>query len=155
MSNLKISCDGFDFSPFNPTQFRLSFGRIPHVPFFCQTVNVPEVTLGVAQAASRWHDVNLPGEKLTFGEFSADVLLDKDMVTYNEMLSWMRQISVIDGTTDWVSTCAVHASGSIIQFKDVFPTVVGGLRLSKTTTDSPALTFTVVFRFTEFDLKSE
>lgn len=151
--SLTIRCDGFDFSPFNPTQFRLSFSKIPHIPFFCQTVNMPDITMGTAVAASRWHDINMPGEKLTFGELSAEVLLDTDMVSYAEMYNWMKNISVINTSSDYTSTCSVHTGSKIFQFNDVYPIVLGSLRLSKTTTDSPALVFSTVFRFTTFDIK--
>lgn len=153
---MTVNCEGFDFSPFNPTQFRLSFTKIPRVPFFCHNVNIPEISFGTAIASSRWHDVPLPGEKLNFGEFSADILLDKDMRTYHELYRWMRNISVLDdGSTDWTSHCSVHTSSSIFHFKGVYPIVIGSLAFSKTTTDSPGLTFSTVFRFTTFDLNTD
>lgn len=153
MSNMVISCDGFDFSLFNPTQFRLSFSKLPRVPFFCQSVNIPEVSIGTATAASRWHDVNLPGEKLNFGQFSAQVLLDSNMTTYSEIYTWMRNISVLGGATDDTSYCEVHAGGTAFHFNNVYPVEIGNLGLSKTLVDSPGLSFPVVFNFTTFDLK--
>lgn len=155
MSNqLTVSCDGFDFSLFNPTQFRLMFGKLPHIPFFCQTVNIPSVTLGTAVAATPFHDLNLPGEKLTFSQFSADVLLDANMETYSEMLNWMKNLSMITSvSSDPTSFCQVMTGSKIFHFNDVYPIEVGPLRLSKVTPDSPSLIYTVIFNFTTFDLK--
>lgn len=152
MSNLNIDCAGFDLSLFNPTQFQLSFSKLPNLSFLCQTINMPEVSFGTATAPTPFHDLHLPGEKLEYGIFSAEIILDKNLVTYKEIYKWMKDISVLDGSTDWASNCLIMLGTVSFKVKDVYPISISSMQLSKTIEGSPPLVFSASFNFTTFDL---
>ena len=49
-----------------PTQFRITFNRIPTVTWFCTEANIPGISLGEAQFPTPMADMVLSGDKLTF-----------------------------------------------------------------------------------------
>ena len=51
-----------------PTGFRFTLERNPAVAFFCNQANIPSLDLGVAQQTSYLKDIDIPGDKIVFGD---------------------------------------------------------------------------------------
>ena len=47
--------------------FKFVLNRCPKVDFLCNTANIPDVSLGVAEQTTYLKDIPVPGEKLTYG----------------------------------------------------------------------------------------
>ena len=78
-----------------PTSFKLVIDRknYPNLEFFAQTINHPGASVSAAELPySRLGSVALAGDKLTFGELSATIILDEDMNSYTEMYNWLRRM---------------------------------------------------------------
>ena len=73
-----------------PNGFRFMIHNLPNVSFFCQSANIPDITLGVATQATPLADFPMPGEKLTFGELNIRFLIQENMANYEEIYRWMR-----------------------------------------------------------------
>lgn len=151
---IEVNCvDDFTLSLLTPSVYQLAFNKLPHIAFMCQHINLPEVSFGTAMAPYRTHDLKLPGEKLQYGPLSAEILIDKNMVTYTEIYNWMKDISVFDTPSkDWTSFASLIIGGKTFMFHDVYPTQVGSINFFSTVNDSPAVTFNVVFEYTYFDI---
>lgn len=72
-----------------PTGFRLQILNLPQVSFFCQSVNLPGVMLGVATQRTPLSDVPYPGEKLSYEELSVKFIIQSDFSNYAELYNWM------------------------------------------------------------------
>ena len=50
--------------------FKFNLGKYPKVDFFCNTAKIPEVRLATATQPSYLKDIDVPGEKITYGDLS-------------------------------------------------------------------------------------
>lgn len=148
-----ISCNGFNVSLLQPTQYQLIFDKIDCIPFFCHSVEFPSLSMNFANFATPLHDIHLPGDKLEFSNLTADIVLDKDILTYKSIYDWMRGISVRDGlrTEDTDSCVLIIGESTQIRFNGVFPLNISPFRLQSNATDTDPISFTVSFNVVDFE----
>ena len=79
--------DKLDYA--SPIQFRFTCAKLPTVEFFCQTANVPSVTLGTADVETPLKNIPMPGDKLTYGELNVSFLVDENLNNYKELHDWL------------------------------------------------------------------
>lgn len=155
-----------------PTSFKLVLDRTnyPNLEFFCQNVTHPGMLIGTAELPFRKiTGVPFPGDKLTFNELSANVILDEDMQGYEEMYNWIRRILDTNVSTPLqrTSTTVPHYADITlhilsshnnttkqIQYRDCVPTSLGDIQFESTSTGDTFITFNASFRFSYFELKS-
>ena len=53
-----------------PVGFKFSLSKFPKVDFFCNSARIPEITLGTAIQPSYLKEIDIPGEKLIYGDLS-------------------------------------------------------------------------------------
>lgn len=75
-----------------PHGFRFLISRLPNVTYFCQSANIPEVSLGVATRATPFVDHPVPGEKLVYSPLSLRFIVHEDMLNYIELYDWMTRL---------------------------------------------------------------
>ena len=73
-----------------PTGFKFSLKRSPGVAFFCNQANIPSLDLGIATQPSYLKDIDVPGDKIQFGDLTLRFLVDEDLVNYMEIQNWIR-----------------------------------------------------------------
>ncbi len=73
-----------------PTGFQFQLNRAPKVAYFGNSVNIPSMTLGVANVPTYLKDIPLPGDKMDFEDFTLRFLVDEDLENYQEIQHWMR-----------------------------------------------------------------
>jgi len=155
-----------------PTSFKLVLDRknYPNLEFFCQNVTHPGMIMNAAELPFRKiTGIPFPGDKLTFNELSANVILDEDMIGYQEMYSWIRRLLDEDmrsplqrtrGTPPHTADITLHILSSAntttkqIRYRDCIPTALGDVQFESTATGSEFITFNASFRFTYFELLS-
>ena len=76
-----------------PSKFLLTFDRIPNCQYFCQSVNIPGMSLGQAQMTSPMLDVFAPGNKLTYNQLNVNFPVDAAVVSWKEIHEWFRSIA--------------------------------------------------------------
>ena len=62
---------------------------LPKVSYFCQSANVPALTLGVAIQPTPFVDTPHPGEKLQFGELVIRFKVQENLENFMELYAWM------------------------------------------------------------------
>ena len=60
----------------SPVGFEFTLAKEPKVSFFSNTARIPELSLGTAVQPSYLKDVDVPGDKLQYGDFSLRFLVD-------------------------------------------------------------------------------
>lgn len=75
-----------------PNKFILSFARLPNMQFFCQTVNLPGINLGIVPRTTPFVDYPVPGEKLTYDPLTVTFMVDEELASWREIHDWMRGI---------------------------------------------------------------
>ena len=74
----------------SPTGFKFALKRSPGVAFFCNQANIPSLDLGIAEQPSYLKNIDVPGDKIQFGDLNLRFLVDEDLVNYMEIQNWIR-----------------------------------------------------------------
>ncbi len=91
----------------SPVGFKFSLAKFPKISFFCNSASIPEISLGTFQQPSYLKQIDIPGEKLTYGDLDIRFLVDENMENYMAVHNWLRGLGFpespqqfIDKTTD-------------------------------------------------------
>ena len=77
----------------SPVGFKFSLTRAKKVDFFSNTANIPSLDLGVATQPTYLRDTPIPGDKISFGDFDLEFIIDEDFENYLEIHNWIRAVS--------------------------------------------------------------
>ena len=73
----------------SPVGFKFTLAKYPKVSFFCNSSRIPEISLGTAIQPSYLKDLDVPGEKLTYGDLTISFLVDEGLENYMAVHNWM------------------------------------------------------------------
>ena len=73
----------------SPIQFRFKCTKLPKVEFFCQTANIPGISIGSASMPTGLKDIPLPGDKVTYQDLAISFLVDENLENYKEIHDWI------------------------------------------------------------------
>ena len=84
----------------SPVGFKFTISKEPKASFFCNSARIPDISLGTTLQPSYLKDLDVPGDKLTYGDFSLRFLVDENLENYmsiHNLANWIR-ISRINTT---------------------------------------------------------
>jgi len=162
----------------SPTGFKFILNRAPKVAFFSNSANIPSLDLGIATQPTYLKDLDVPGDKILFEDFSLRFLVDEDIKNYMEIQNWIRGLGypesrqeIIDlqterdkidtfesGLMDIYSDGTLTVLGSnqrpnfMVKFKDLFPYSLSTLNFDATDTDVEYFTADVSFKYTIYEI---
>ena len=73
----------------SPIQFRFKCSKLPTVEFFCQTANIPGISIGTASMPTGLKDIPIPGEKVSYSDLAISFLVDENLNNYKEIHDWI------------------------------------------------------------------
>lgn len=74
----------------SPVGFKFKLQKAPKVDFFSNSANIPSITLGSAVQTRYGKNIDIPGDKMNFEDFSLRFLVDENLQNYMEIQNWMR-----------------------------------------------------------------
>ena len=161
----------------SPTGFRFTLNRAPKVAFFGNTANIPSMTLGVANQSTYLKDIEVPGDKIIFEDFSLRFLVDENLENYMEIYNWIRGLGFpesleeiynlqrtgkIDQPLDKVMN--IFSDGTLqvltshqnpnfkVVFEDLWPYSLSTLQFDATSEDIQYFTADVSFKYTIYNI---
>ena len=162
----------------SPVGFKFSLKRAPGVAFFCNQANIPSLDLGIAEQPTWLKNIDVPGDKIQFGDLTLRFLVDEDLVNYMELQRWIRGLGYpedmdefrkiegeavmpgnfgnsgdqiySDGTLQILSSNLVPAFQVV--FTDLFPYTLSTVTFDATDTDIEYFTADVSFKYTIYNL---
>jgi hypothetical protein len=75
------------------TKFRINFGRLPGMTYFCQQANLPGISLTEIPKPTPFVELYVPGEKLIYDTLNITFLVDEDLLGWKQIHDWMRGIT--------------------------------------------------------------
>ena len=154
--------------------FKFNLGKYPKVDFFCNTARIPEITLATATQPSYLKDIDVPENKLSFGDLTIQFLVDENLENYRIVHDWMYGLGFpetaqqfIDVTTDKDGIRDMKeqfADGTLrilnsnfnevakVKFLDMFPVSLSSLDFDATSTDVNYFTAQATFKYTVYQL---
>lgn len=158
----------------SPVGFRFTLAKDPKIVFFCNSARIPEITLGTAIQPTYLKDIEVPEDKLTFGDLTLRFLVDEDMTNYLAVHKWLTGlgfpeiasqftdlVTVSDGYKDLkyqFSDGSLRILNSnynetaIIKFKDLFPVSLTSLEFDSTLPDIQYFTAEATFKYTVYTI---
>ena len=162
----------------SPTGFKFSLKRSPGVAFFCNQANIPDLNLGIAIQPSYLKDIDVPGDKISFGDLNIRFLVDEDLVNYMEIQNWIRGLGFPESLTEFDKLESeavlpgnfgnagdnIYSDGTLqilssnlvpkfnVNFKDLFPYSISTVSFDATDTDIEYFTADVSFKYTIYTL---
>ena len=159
-----------------PVGFKFTLAKEPKVDFFSNSCRIPEISLGTALQPSYLKDIDVPGDKLTYGDFSFRFLVDENLENYMKIHNWLTGLGYpettqqykdlttnLDGIRDpkeAFSDGALHILNrnyrdiAIVKFNDLFPVFLTPLEFEATDTDINYFTAEVTFKYTIYNVVS-
>ena len=85
-----------------PVGFKFSLSKFPKVSFFSNTARIPDITLGTAIQSTYLKDIDVPGEKLTYGELNVRFLVDENLENYMKIHNWLTGLGFPESAQDFI-----------------------------------------------------
>jgi len=158
----------------SPVGFQFSLAKEPKAVFFCNSARIPEISLSVTRQSSYLKDLDVPGEKLTYGDLTLRFLVDENMENYMSIHNWLTGLGFPETTNQYkklttkndgvmdekqaFSDGSLHILNSnyrktaTVKFKDLFPVSLTSLDFDSTASDIQYFTADVSFKYTIYDI---
>ena len=165
-----------------PTGFEFTVNRAPKISYFGNAVNIPGMTLGIAEQPTYLKDIPLPVVKLEFEDLTLRFLVDEGLENYLELQEWLRGLgfpeslseiyyfqmnkgdlsSRTDSTIDQLN---LYSDGTLtvldnllnpkfkVKFTNLFPYRLTTLEFDATQQDLEYFTAQVSFKYTIYDIE--
>ena len=156
--------------------FKFNLAKHPKVDFFSNSAKIPQLTLGLATQPTYLKDIDVPGEKLTFGDFTLKFLVDENMENYMTIYNWLVGLGFPESTKQFKDLTTdsadqrdpkeAYCDGTLrilnsnlreiaqVKFQDLFPVSLTSLDFDSSNTDIEYFTAEATFRYTIYDLIS-
>ena len=157
------------------SKFLLVFDRIPNTQFFCQSANVPGLSLGQATISSPLLDFYAPGNKITYNPFNITFLVNGDVQSWKDLHDWFRSIASpesfdernrlsnlqsnrnnLKSYSDATLTLLSNLNNPIlrINFVNMFPITLSDIMLDTKNSADDVITSDASFMFEYFNIES-
>ena len=158
----------------SPIGFKFTLSKIPKATFFSNSSRIPEISLGTALQPSYLKDIDVPGDKLQYGEFSLRFLVDENLENYMSVHNWLTGLGYPESTKQFKEATTtekgqrdqeiifsdgnLHILNSnfnttaIVKFSDLFPISLSSLEFEATDTDINYFTADAIFRYTVYNI---
>ena len=157
-----------------PVGFKFTLAKEPKVDFFSNSCRIPEISLGTSVQPTYLKDIDVPGDKLSYGDFSFRFLVDENLENYMKIHNWLTGLGYPE-TTQQYKDLTTNESGvrdpkeafsdgtlrilnsnfkdvAKVKFKDLFPVSLSSLEFDATVTDVQYFTAEVTFKYTIYEL---
>ena len=160
----------------SPVGFKFSLAKFPKVDFFCNSASIPEISLGTYQQPSYLKTVDVPGEKLSYGDLDIRFLVDENMENYISVYTWLKGLGFPESTQQFADlnkdkegirdpkqafcdgTLSILNSNyrevAKVKFNDLFPTSLSSLEFDATNTDVQFFQAEATFKYTIYNLSA-
>ena len=156
--------------------FKFNLAKFPKVDFFSNSARIPELSLELTSQPSYLKTIDVPGERLTFGDFTLRFLVDENMENYISVYDWLTGLGFPETTKEFADLIKdkdgqrdpkeAFCDGTLrilnsnyrevakVSFNDLFPTSLTSLDFDATNTDVQYFTAEATFKYTVYKITS-
>ena len=162
----------------SPTGFEFTLNRAPKVSFFSNSANIPGLNLGIAVQPTYLKDIDTPGDKIQFEDFTLRFIVDEDLKNYMEIQNWIRGLGYPESLNEIhdlqtkntysniprQNSMNIYSDGTLtvlgssykpnfkVKFSDLWPYNLTTLNFDATDTDIDYFTAEVTFKYTVYNI---
>ena len=156
--------------------FKFNLTKFPKVDFFSNSARIPELNLELTTQPSYLKNIDVPGERLTYGDFTLRFLVDENMENYQSIYDWLTGLGFPETTKEFAEIIKdkdgqrdpkeAFCDGTLrilnsnyrdvakVKFNDLFPISLTSLEFDATNTDVQFFTAEATFKYTLYKLVS-
>jgi len=154
--------------------FKFNLAKFPKVDFFSNSARIPELNLELTTQASYLKNIDVPGERLSYGDFTLRFLVDENMENYQSIYDWLTGLGFPETTKEFAEIIKdkdgqrdpkeAFCDGTLrilnsnyrevgkVTFNDLFPISLTSLEFDATNTDVQFFTAEATFKYTLYKL---
>lgn len=158
----------------SPAGFKFTLAKEPKAAFFCNAIRIPEINLPTAIQPSYLKDIDVPGEKLTYGDLTIKFLIDENLENYMSIHNWLTGLGFPETALDYKElitnednlrdpkeafsdgTLTIlnsnYRSVAMVKFKDLFPVSLTSMEFDASITDIQYFTAEATFKYTVYNI---
>ena len=159
-----------------PVGFKFTLAKYPKVAFFSNSARIPELTLELTRQPSYLKTIDVPGERLSYGDLTLRFLVDENMENYISVYNWLTGLGFPETTKEFADLIKdkdgqrdpkeAFCDGTLrilnsnyrevakVKFNDLFPTSLTSLDFDATNTDVQYFTAEATFKYTVYKIES-
>ena len=140
-------------------------------------MNIPGVTLGVAEQPTFLKNIDLPGDRMYFEDFVLRFIVDEDLENYMQIQNWMRGLGFPESVKEiqklqqtnkqqepQSKSMDIYSDGTVqalnsnqrvqfqVIFNDMFPVQLTELQFDATNPDTEYFTAEAVFKYAIYNV---
>jgi hypothetical protein len=153
--------------------FKFTLAKFPKVSFFSTGSRIPEIALSTLQQNSYLKMIDVPGDQLTYGDFTLRFLVDENMENYMAIHNWLTGLGFPEVTSqynDFITQDQIkdpknafcdgtlrilnsnYRDVVLIKFKDLYPISLNSLEFEAQDTDINYFTAEATFKYTVYNI---
>jgi hypothetical protein len=157
----------------SPLNFKFTIKKAPHVNFFIQKVNVPQITLNAPNVPTPFVKTPYPGDHIDYSELQITFKVDEDLKNYLEIHNWIKalgfpdnfdQYKEIQDKKSWTGDgiysdisvmilSSTKAANYEVVYTDAHPVSLSGLVFGSTDEDVNYIEATASFKYTLYNIE--
>jgi hypothetical protein len=174
---MEIIMSAIDNTPENknflsPLNFRFQIKKAPHVNFFVQKVNIPDIAIRSPTSPNPFVNIPYPGDHMEFGALNITFKVDEDLQNYLELHNWIRALGKPEDFTGYADIASkpswtgdgicsdisvlVLASTKMpnyeVAYADAFPISLTGITFNTTDPNVNYIEASATFKYTYFTI---
>jgi hypothetical protein len=156
------------------SKYLLMFDRIPTIQYFCQTANIPGVSVGTSTVSAPTLDFKVAGNKLTYEQFEIEFIVDESIQSWHELYKWLlafgspkslhsraNETSLQTGALSYIgnySEATLTVMSALnnplyrINYHKIFPVSVSGIQFDTKESADTIITATATFAYEYFEI---
>ena len=156
----------------SPLNFRFQIKKAPHINFFVQKANIPEISVTNLDTPNPFVKTPYPGDHMNYGAFNISFKVDEDLQNYLEIHDWLRafgkpeeyaEYKKLADNQSWTGN-GIYSDISLIilastkmpnyeiVFTDAFPVSLTGVTFTTTDNDVNYIEASATFKYTYFTI---
>ena len=156
----------------SPLNFKFTIKKAPHVNFFIQKVNVPEINLKPPISTNPFVNIPYPGDHIDYATLNITFKVDEDLQNYLEVHNWIKALGKprdfseykeIEEKKSWTGdgiysdiSVMVLSSTKMANYEvvyiDAHPISLSGIVFNTTDPDVNYIEASAVFKYTYYDI---
>lgn len=173
---LPLSCPiPSNINPLQTNGFMFGINKLPDLTFFCQEVNIPDMTLNEASMSTPFTNIPVPGDKIAFGELQITFLIDSEMKNFKSINNWLMSLGFPNSRNEFADFVRVNQDATTrttnlatmsdanllilnnnnvpvttITFFDAFPVSLSSVTMASTVDNTQYLSGTAGFKYSHY-----
>ena len=172
-----LVCPNININPLRLTQFQFQIEKLPDLTYFVQSVQVPEISLGVSTQATSVHDLKIPGETLEYSSLTVEFIVDEELKNWNAIYFWMVAMGYPEGHQLYTQYMEQNVNKSraselskgysdgslmlldsanspkqVFTFVDMFPISLSGFQFNQSSTSADVATAQATFEYSYYTI---